>query len=57
MRHMRKVEVELHAFLMSALDGGGWSASHPSCFTLGDKASVPFGKEAGWAAEPDWLWQ
>jgi len=27
------VEVKLHAFLTSTLDGGEWSASCPSCFT------------------------
>jgi len=27
------VEVKLHAFLTSALDGGDWSASRPSRFT------------------------
>jgi hypothetical protein len=27
------VEVQLHAFLTSALDGGEWSASRPGCFT------------------------
>jgi hypothetical protein len=27
------VEVYLHAFLYSALDGGKWSASHPGHFT------------------------
>lgn len=25
-------------FLPLALYGGGWSASHPSCFTLGERA-------------------
>jgi hypothetical protein len=29
------VEVYLHAFLTSALDGGEWSASRPGCFTPG----------------------
>jgi hypothetical protein len=27
------VEVPLHAFLTSVLDGGEWSASRPGCFT------------------------
>jgi hypothetical protein len=27
------VQVQLHVFLTSALDGGEWSASHPGCFT------------------------
>jgi hypothetical protein len=29
------VEVQLHAFLISALDGDEWSASHPIRFTPG----------------------
>jgi hypothetical protein len=32
------VEVYLHAFLTSALDGGEWSASRPGCFTGGERA-------------------
>jgi hypothetical protein len=33
------VEVQLHAFLTSALDGSEWSASHPGLFTPGERAS------------------
>jgi hypothetical protein len=33
------VEVQLHAFLISALDGGGWSVSRLSRFT--SRESVP----------------
>jgi len=29
------MEVQLHAFLSSALDGGEWSASHSGRFTYG----------------------
>jgi hypothetical protein len=32
------VEVWLHAFLTSALDGGEWSASCHGCFTPGERA-------------------
>jgi hypothetical protein len=32
-------EVYLHAFLTSALDSGGWSASGPNFFTRDDGAS------------------
>jgi hypothetical protein len=32
------VEVQLHALLTSALDGGEWSASHSGCFTLRERA-------------------
>jgi hypothetical protein len=36
------VEVELHAFLTSALDGGEWLASRPSHFT---PEKVPLAEE------------
>jgi hypothetical protein len=42
-------EVELHAFLIWALDRGEWLASRSGCFTL-----VPIWWEAGWAPEPVW---
>jgi hypothetical protein len=42
-----EVEVQLHAFLTSVLDGGEWSASHPRRFT-----PVPIGYKAGWATVP-----
>jgi hypothetical protein len=32
------VEVQLHAFMTSALDGGEWSASRPSRFTRRERA-------------------
>jgi hypothetical protein len=32
------VEIQLHEFLISALDGGEWSASHPGRFTPGERA-------------------
>jgi hypothetical protein len=32
------VEIYLHVFLTSALDGGEWSASRPGCFTPREKA-------------------
>jgi hypothetical protein len=38
MKTIGGVEVQLHAFLTSALDGGEWSASHPGCFTPGERA-------------------
>jgi hypothetical protein len=33
----RVVEVKLHSFLTSALDGGEWSASYPSHFNPGER--------------------
>jgi hypothetical protein len=35
------VEVLLHSFLTSSLDGGKWSPSHPSHFNLGIKVLSP----------------
>jgi len=32
------VEIKLHAFLTSGLDGSEWSASHLSCFTSRERA-------------------
>jgi hypothetical protein len=32
------VDVYIHVFLTSALVGGEWSASHPDCFTLQERA-------------------
>jgi hypothetical protein len=43
------VEVQLRAFLTSALGGGEWSALPP-----GKELPVPIGWEAGWAPEPAW---
>jgi hypothetical protein len=37
------VEVSLHAFLTSALDGGEWSVSRPGRFTPGKELLVPIG--------------
>jgi hypothetical protein len=39
-------EFQLCIFLTLAQDGGGWSASHPSCFVHGERASVPILWEA-----------
>jgi len=53
-------EVQLHAFLTSAQDGGVWSASRHSRFTSGEgkEPPVPFGQEAGRAPEAVWtLWR
>jgi hypothetical protein len=40
-------------FLISALDGGEWSASNTDRFNAGERAPVPTGYEAGWVPEPD----
>jgi hypothetical protein len=40
MRTYSGVEVELHTFLTSALDGSEWSVSCPSCFTPRIRALV-----------------
>jgi len=36
----RGTELQRHSFLISALDAGVWSTSHPGCFTLGERAFV-----------------
>jgi hypothetical protein len=46
------VEVQLHAFLTSELDGDEWSASRPGRFNPPRKEPlIPIGQEAGWAPE------
>jgi len=40
------MEVQLHAFLTSALDRSDWSTSHPGRFTLGGRTPVSFGLKA-----------
>jgi hypothetical protein len=32
-----EMDVDIHAFLTSALDGGEWLASHPGCYTSKDR--------------------
>jgi hypothetical protein len=41
MKVLRGVDVEIHIFLISALAGGEWSASHYYYFTPGDEPPVP----------------
>jgi len=48
------MEVELHAFLTSAVDGGKWSASCLGHCTLGKEPLVPVIEEAGWAPKQVW---
>jgi len=50
------VEVQLQAFLNSALDGGEWSASCPGHFTPGKHTLIHTVQEARWAPEPVWIW-
>lgn len=47
------VEVQLHAFLTSVLDGGDRSASNPGCFKCGARGTG-FLWMGGWVI-PDWL--
>jgi len=44
------VELQLHAFLTSVLNGGEWSAALPS----GKETTVSTGWKAGWATQPVW---
>jgi hypothetical protein len=41
------VEIQLHAFLTSALDGGEWSASHPGRFTPREIPWYPLDRRLG----------
>jgi len=49
MKACGKAEVQLHAFLTLALDGGEWSASCPCHLPSEKEPSLPTGWEAGWA--------
>jgi len=49
-----EVEVELHVFLTSALDGGERSDSRHGRFTSMEIAPVPSKQGDGWATEPVW---
>jgi hypothetical protein len=42
------VKIQLHTFLIMVLDGGEWSASHPSCFTSEERD--PYAHLIGWAS-------
>jgi len=46
------VEVQLPSFLISALDGGEWLASCPSCFTPRGTTPVSNGEKAGLGPKP-----
>jgi hypothetical protein len=46
------LEVQLHSFLTSALDGGEWSMPRPSRITPTKESQAPIVQEAGWAREP-----
>jgi hypothetical protein len=43
MKTYEVMEVQLHTFFNSALDGGEWSASLPGRFTPGEGASLLIG--------------
>lgn len=47
-----RVEVHIHAFLISAVDGHGRSASRPGIFTAVEKLPVSMEYETGLALEP-----
>jgi hypothetical protein len=46
-KHIEGVEVKLHAFLISALDGDEWSTSRPGHFTPGETPQYPLDKRLG----------
>jgi hypothetical protein len=43
MKEYGGVDVQIHIFLTSALDGGEWSAPRPGRFTPGKEYTVPIG--------------
>jgi len=48
-------EYSLYSFLISALDGGEWSASrHGRALPPGKGHEAPIGKKSGWASELVW---
>jgi len=48
------VEVCLHAFFTSPLDGGEWSTSLLCHSTPGERNLFPIEKEIGWSTEQFW---
>lgn len=56
MKAFKGVEVQLHPFLTSTLDGGEWSASCLGCvMPLGKDLPVPIELQTGWTPELVWL--
>jgi hypothetical protein len=43
----RHIEVQLHSFLISAVDGSGWLISLPGRFTPGKELDYPFSRRMG----------
>jgi hypothetical protein len=50
--YVRGVEVEIHLFLSSSIDGGEWLPSRPCRITLGKYPRVPAEQEAARAPGP-----
>jgi len=51
LRAVGEMEVQVHTFLTSALDGGEWSASCSSCFIPRERTPALTGEGAGWVSE------
>jgi len=50
------VEVYLHSFFTSALEGDQWTSSDPCSFNPGGRnPPVPTEEEVGWATDLVWL--
>jgi hypothetical protein len=54
MKAYKGVEVQFHAFLPSALNGGGCSASRPDRFTPRTEPSVLIKQKVEW--DPELVW-
>jgi len=56
-RHIGGVDIKLHTFLTSALDGGEVSFMPQPLYPRGKDSLVQTGQEAGCAPEPVWMQQ
>jgi hypothetical protein len=48
------MEVQLHSFLISVLDGDEWADSHAQPLYPWEGSRVPTEFDAGWATGPAW---
>jgi len=55
-KHIAGVELKLHTFLNSALDGSEWLLSHTSCCTPGDRMFRTLSIDSWWTPEIVWMY-
>jgi hypothetical protein len=51
MKIYRRVDIQIHVVLTSALVVGEWSASHPGLFNPGKGHEIHIGYEVGWTPQ------